>query len=489
MRRRSMVTVTLVALVALGAAVFFVWVFPWVRPPTESEASIRRRWRELEVLAKLPPAGTPALTTGPLLPALERVAARGLEVEALAGRGGAATLPRVSTAELSGELHAALEDFARWERAAAPLNASRCAPELPPLAALRLGRLALAAAERNGSERQVGSVLRLAAELRQQGTFLHAAVGFVLAGDAARWARDRERFWPKPFERYRPRATDVFPAVVRDGICMVEIAEGALKAGDAPGARPPMAVDPPPGGGLLLDRELLMLRKYYADLFERAVGVQANLDALSRRLGSRAGEELPHSFLVRAMAAHYGAISQMSEQLTVYDELLANPPRRPTPPPRPAAVPDAPLGQPGAPQAAESVPAASAGAGGLPLESSAEPQVAVTVDPEGVVVIPKELVAYYSSDMSQLARQARIVPSMRGGQIIGFKIFGVRPGSLFRRLGLRNGDTVLRIGDHAVVTPDAALQAYETLRQAEHFEIGLERRGRRLVLRYRFGGR
>lgn len=76
-----------------------------------------------------------------------------------------------------------------------------------------------------------------------------------------------------------------------------------------------------------------------------------------------------------------------------------------------------------------------------------------------------------------LARQARIVPSMKDGQSSGFKLFAIRSSSLPAALGFKNGDRILRVGKQSLNDVDSALAAYEALHEAKTIEVELERRG------------
>ena len=63
--------------------------------------------------------------------------------------------------------------------------------------------------------------------------------------------------------------------------------------------------------------------------------------------------------------------------------------------------------------------------------------------------------------------QARIVPSFKDGVAQGFKLFSIRPDSIYSKIGIQNGDVIKRISFYAPykMNPDrwrqvlAALQA------------------------------
>lgn len=79
----------------------------------------------------------------------------------------------------------------------------------------------------------------------------------------------------------------------------------------------------------------------------------------------------------------------------------------------------------------------------------------------------------------------RIVPSFEKGRADGFKLFGIRPNSLYAKVGLKNGDVVVRINGFSITNPDEALAAYDKLRDAKTFRIEVRRQGRPKRLTYR----
>jgi len=88
------------------------------------------------------------------------------------------------------------------------------------------------------------------------------------------------------------------------------------------------------------------------------------------------------------------------------------------------------------------------------------------------------------ANTSMLARSARIVPSVRNGKPNGFKLYAIRPGSLYSLLGMTNGDTINAINGHPITTPDKALEVYTNLRSASHVAIAFTRRGATVTHEY-----
>lgn len=85
---------------------------------------------------------------------------------------------------------------------------------------------------------------------------------------------------------------------------------------------------------------------------------------------------------------------------------------------------------------------------------------------------------------TEMARGARIVPSMKDGQADGFKLFAIRPSSVFAHLGLQNGDTLHRFNGVELNSPETALEVYSKLRTATRIDLELTRRGQPITLSY-----
>jgi hypothetical protein len=96
--------------------------------------------------------------------------------------------------------------------------------------------------------------------------------------------------------------------------------------------------------------------------------------------------------------------------------------------------------------------------------------------------IDKEFLSDLMANPSNLARQARIIPAQKDGEVVGFKFYGIRRGSLLGRLGFQNGDTLTAVNGKAVDGVDQALEAYTDFRTAETLKVDLIRRGKELTL-------
>ncbi len=89
-----------------------------------------------------------------------------------------------------------------------------------------------------------------------------------------------------------------------------------------------------------------------------------------------------------------------------------------------------------------------------------------------------------SANMSRLMTQIRVVPNFTDGQPDGFKVFAIRPGSLFARIGLQNGDVVKRLNGLEMQGPEQAFEAYQRLKDETAIQIDLVRRNENLSFGY-----
>jgi general secretion pathway protein C len=88
------------------------------------------------------------------------------------------------------------------------------------------------------------------------------------------------------------------------------------------------------------------------------------------------------------------------------------------------------------------------------------------------------------ADMNKLATDARIVPSFKNGQANGFKLFSIKPDSLYSQIGVQNGDVIQSINGFDMNSPDKALEAYGKLRSAASLDLTLERGGQTVNMHY-----
>ncbi|MBC7792149.1 MAG: hypothetical protein H7Z43_00445 [Clostridia bacterium] len=87
-------------------------------------------------------------------------------------------------------------------------------------------------------------------------------------------------------------------------------------------------------------------------------------------------------------------------------------------------------------------------------------------------------------NMNELMTQARSVPSYQNGKSNGYKLFSIKPNSLYQKIGLQNGDVISKINGYDMSSPDKALEVYAKLKDAPSIQVDVKRRGRDLSMNY-----
>jgi general secretion pathway protein C len=102
----------------------------------------------------------------------------------------------------------------------------------------------------------------------------------------------------------------------------------------------------------------------------------------------------------------------------------------------------------------------------------------VKKDGEFDYTIDKQMLDEQLTDLTQLGMQARVIPNYRKGKYEGFKLVGVRPGSLYRAIGIRSGDIVRSINGEAINSPNKAMELFNKLKNSSSLNLEVERRGK-----------
>ena len=91
--------------------------------------------------------------------------------------------------------------------------------------------------------------------------------------------------------------------------------------------------------------------------------------------------------------------------------------------------------------------------------------------------IPREEITKTLSNLNDVAMQARIVPAFKDGAAQGFKLFSIRPDSIYTKIGVQNGDVIKRINGLEMNSPEKALEIYSKLKDSARIDIEIERNG------------
>lgn len=115
----------------------------------------------------------------------------------------------------------------------------------------------------------------------------------------------------------------------------------------------------------------------------------------------------------------------------------------------------------------------------------------VTVGEDGIAkagedafVVDKQVVDGAFENWGQMMRGARVVPHFEKGRIDGFKISRIKGDSLYKKIGLEDGDIIHRINGIEIKGPDDALRLMSELRDAKNVAIDVSRKGQRRSFSY-----
>jgi general secretion pathway protein C len=93
------------------------------------------------------------------------------------------------------------------------------------------------------------------------------------------------------------------------------------------------------------------------------------------------------------------------------------------------------------------------------------------------ITIPRSEIESSLKDINSLISQASIQDHSSDGQPDGLTVTGIKAGSIFRKMGLRNGDVVKAVNNDAIKTTDDLISLYNNLKSAPDLSLQIVRRG------------
>jgi general secretion pathway protein C len=98
--------------------------------------------------------------------------------------------------------------------------------------------------------------------------------------------------------------------------------------------------------------------------------------------------------------------------------------------------------------------------------------------------ISRDLVDKVLANPMAIAKGARVVPAVKNGKADGFKLYAIRPNSVYSKLGFSNGDTLHSINGFELTSADKALEVYTKLKEANSLQVDITRRGKPVSISY-----
>lgn len=87
-------------------------------------------------------------------------------------------------------------------------------------------------------------------------------------------------------------------------------------------------------------------------------------------------------------------------------------------------------------------------------------------------------------DVNKLMKQIRIRPHFTNGEPDGFRLTGIRPNSIFYKMGLKSGDIISGVDGKTIESVDDALKFYQNLQSSSNMQLQIKRRGRMKTIDY-----
>jgi len=90
-------------------------------------------------------------------------------------------------------------------------------------------------------------------------------------------------------------------------------------------------------------------------------------------------------------------------------------------------------------------------------------------------VIDRREIEKTIENLNEVFTQARAVPSFENGKTVGFRVFAIKPGSVFEKIGLQNGDIIQRVNGTELTDPTKAISLFTELQNEGHIAVDLQR--------------
>jgi general secretion pathway protein C len=124
---------------------------------------------------------------------------------------------------------------------------------------------------------------------------------------------------------------------------------------------------------------------------------------------------------------------------------------------------------------------ASARPGGLPVRAGVPPAGTTRAQR---ISLRRSYIEQSMTDMASLMTQVQIQPHFENGVPAGLALSNIKPNSIFRRMGLRNGDVISGVDGNVIASVDDALKLVDSLKSASNLSVQVKRRGQEQNIEY-----
>ena len=105
---------------------------------------------------------------------------------------------------------------------------------------------------------------------------------------------------------------------------------------------------------------------------------------------------------------------------------------------------------------------------------------------KNVIKVKKTDIDNAFKNMGKMLAQVRIRPYFSSGKPDGFMVSRIKPGSIFQKMGMQNGDIIQGVDKQPIKSPDEMLKLYNRLKSGSAISLNIKRKGRQEELKYIF---
>jgi general secretion pathway protein C len=120
------------------------------------------------------------------------------------------------------------------------------------------------------------------------------------------------------------------------------------------------------------------------------------------------------------------------------------------------------------------------------LSSTKKPGSGIEQTAPNNFAIPRTELDKYLSNINDVLTQARAIPNFENGQPAGYKLIQIVPGSVYEKLGLKNGDVLCGVNGENINDPARAFELMNQLKTASQLELCVKRDGHTSTQSYNF---
>jgi general secretion pathway protein C len=109
------------------------------------------------------------------------------------------------------------------------------------------------------------------------------------------------------------------------------------------------------------------------------------------------------------------------------------------------------------------------------VSSKGESREAISAVDENEFIVDEAELDRALENLPLLLTQARAVPYFADGQAVGLRLFAIKSGSLYEKIGLRNGDVLKSVNGNSMADLSQAMQLFEKLKTERSINLTIER--------------